>query len=391
MPWNEVKPMDQRILFIADHLRDRYSFSELCSRYGISRKSGYKWLGRYRREGVEGLEERSRRPHHSATAYPFAVRQAVIALRTDGGDVLGPKKIQALLARRYPDMDVPSRTTIYLILKRAGLIEAQRRRRRVSPHPGALNNPSTPNGLWSADYKGQFKLRNGQWCYPLTVMDHASRYLLGCQALAGTEFAPTRACFERLFREHGLPERLRTDNGAPFASTGAAGLSRLSIWWIRLGIVPERIKPGRPQQNGRHERMHRTLKRAVTRPVAADMPSQQQAFDQFCQRYNEQRPHEGLEQNSPGSRYVRSVRAFPTKLPELEYPSYYECNKVASGGLVYWRSMRIYIGYLLTGQCVGFEPVGDGLWDVYFGPLRIGHFDERLMAGEKDDYLTLKV
>lgn len=391
MPWKDVKPMDEKLLFIADHLREAGSFSQLCERYGISRKTGYKWVERYRVEGMAGLEERSRRPHVAAGEIPYAIRKAVIELRRQGREPLGPKKIQALLGRRFPDQPIPSKTSIYNVLKREGMLEPKRRRRRVQPSCHRLVTATTPNELWSADYKGQFKLGNGRWCYPLTVMDHASRYLLGCQGLDGTRLAETKAVFERLFREYGLPNRIRTDNGVPFASTATGGLSQLSVWWIRLGILPERIEPGHPQQNGRHERMHRTLKRAVTHPPAANQSAQQVQFDSFCTHYNEQRPHEGLGQRSPQSCYHPSERPYPEHLPELEYPGYLQCQKVSTNGIAYWSGRRIYVGYLLTGERVGLEEVDDGIWAVYFGPVRLGTFDERQTKGRLDDYLTLKV
>lgn len=391
MPWKDVKPMDEKILFIADHLREAGSFCQLCERYGISRKTGYKWVERYRAEGMAGLEERSRKPHTAAGEIPYAIRKAIIELRRQGRDPLGPKKIQALLGQRFPDQSVPSKSSIYNVLKREGMLEPKRRRRRVQPSAHRLATATVPNELWSADYKGQFKLGNGHWCYPLTVMDHASRYLLGCQGLEGPRLAETKAVFERLFREYGLPERIRTDNGVPFASTAIGGLSQLSVWWIKLGILPERIEPGQPQQNGRHERMHRTLKRAVTHPPAANQSAQQAQFDSFCTHYNEQRPHEGLGQHSPQSCYHPSERPYPERLPELEYPGYFHCQKVSANGIAYWTGRRIYVGYLLSGERVGLEEVGDGIWDVYFGPIRLGSFDERQTKGRLDDYLTLKV
>lgn len=391
MPWRDVKPMDEKILFIADHLRAICGFSELCERYGISRKTGYKWVERYQADGIEGLEERSRRPHTSAGEIPFTIRKAIIELRSQGREPLGPKKIQALLGRRFTDQPIPSKTTIYNVLKREGLLEPRRRRRRVQASPHRLSTTTVPNELWSADYKGQFKTGDGCWCYPLTVMDHASRYLLGCEGLEGTRFQETRAVFEQLFRQYGLPSRMRTDNGVPFASMGTGGLSRLSVWWIRLGILPERIEPGQPQQNGRHERMHRTLKRAVTHPPAANRQAQQELFNRFCTHYNEQRPHEGLGQRSPQSCYSPSPRPYPQRLPELEYPGYFQRQKVSTNGLMYWSSRRVYIGYLLAGEWVGLEEVGDGIWAVYFGPVRLGLFNERQTKGRFNDYLTLKV
>lgn len=222
-------------------------------------------------------------------------------------------------------------------------------------------------------------------------MDYASRYLLRCHGLAGTSFDGARTVFETLFRECGLPERIRTDNGAPFARIGAGGLSRLSLWWVRLGILPERIKPGRPQQNGRHERMHRTLKQAVTHPPAQTLGQQQTLFDQFQRHYNEERLHEGLGQHTPASRYEASIRTYPERLPELEYPNWYRRQKVSVNRVMYCLGRRVYVGYLLGGEWMGLEPVADGEWDVYFGPVRLGHFDERDTRGVQNDYIVLKV
>lgn len=390
MPWKDLRPMDERVLFIADFVRELYSFSELCARYEVSRKTGYKWVDRYRCEGVEGLAERSRRPQRQPTQLPYAVQQAIIQLRGSRRTELGPKKIQTRLRERYPDQPVPSRTTIYNVLKRAGLITPRRLRRRVAPSGAVVDGIKVPNGLWSADFKGQFVTGDRRWCYPLTVMDHSSRYLLGCQGLPGTRGAETRGVFERLFRRYGLPERLRTDNGVPFASLATAGLSRLSIWWIRLGIVPERIAPGHPQQNGRHERMHRTLKRAAAQPPAPNARAQQRRFDVFRRHYNAERPHEALAQRTPASLYTPSPRPYPERLPEMIYPSYMHPHRVCDTGLIYWNAWRIYVGYLLAGEHVGIEPVGDGVWNLHYGPVRLGGFDER-SAKPGDDYLTLKL
>lgn len=387
MPWKDVKPMDEKVLFLADYLRQVSSFSQLCERYGISRKTGYKLVERYGQGGVEALVERSRK-RHTQSETPYAIKQAILQLR-DHRDAPGPKKIQALLARQFAQEEIPSLTTIYNVLKRAGQIETRRRSRKVNPLPGPLRTAAQPNELWSADYKGQFKTMDGRWCYPLTIMDHASRFLLGCQGLHGTRHEPAQRVFERLFREYGLPERIRTDNGVPFASVGVGNLSRLAVWWIRLGIRPERIAPGQPQQNGRHERMHRTLKRALGRPPAADLQRQQRQLDSFRQYYNEQRPHEGLALQSPSACYSASSRPYPRRLPELAYPSYFDRAKVHGSGVVYWSSLTIYIGNLLAGEQVGIEAIGDGVWQVYFGPIALGRFDER-QGGERG-YLNLKV
>lgn len=389
MPWIERKPMDEKLLLIADYLRGSVDFSALCRRYGVSRKTGYKWVARYQDQGLSGLDERSRRPKVLPTQLPWIVRQAIIDLRGRGGMELGPKKIQALLLQRFPDQPVPCRTTIYKVLKQAGRVTPRSRRRRVTPAPGPLRPANTPNVLWSADFKGQFLMGNGQWCYPLTVMDHASRYLLDCQALPTVRHADSKPVFERLFREFGLPDRLRTDNGAPFASLGVAGLSRLSIWWIRLGIQPERITPGRPQQNGRHERMHRTLKRAVIQPPAQNAQAQQKRFKRFCCEYNSQRPHEALGQRPPAAVYAPSARAFPQQLPEMLYPSTLHRHRVSTSGLIYWRSLRIYIGGVLAGQHIGLDAIADGVWDAYFGPVHLGRVDQATLK-TGDDYLTLQ-
>ena len=390
MPWKDCRPMDERLLFIADYVREISSFSDLCARYGISRKTGYKWVARYRLDGAEGLAERNSRPLSRPTQIPYSVEQAIIELRGNSRVELGPKKIQACLRARYPDLVPPSRTTIYNVLKRAGLIKPRRLRRRVASSRRLITEASDPNVLWSADFKGQFLTGDRRWCYPLTVMDHSSRYLLGCRALPGTRTVETRQAFERLFRCYGLPQRLRTDNGVPFASLGTAGLSRLSIWWIRLGIVPERIQPGRPQQNGRHERMHRTLKQAVVRPAASSVAAQQRRFDRFRHQYNTCRPHEALAQHTPASCYSSSPRGYPKRLPEMVYPGYMAVNRVCDSGLIYWNAWRIYVGYLLSGEYVGVEATGDGVWTVYFGPVCLGSFDERTLK-HGDDYFTLKL
>jgi len=391
MPWKEVRPMDEKILFIADYLREVDSLSQLCERYGISRKTGYKWVARYRLKGTDGLAEQSRRPHHVGIETPYTVQQAVLELRQGRRLPPGPKKIQVLLAGRFDATLIPSKTTIYNILRRAGQIDIQRRVRRVQGVQRTLTSATTPNELWSADYKGQFKTGDGRWCYPLTVMDHASRYLLVCKGLPGTRFVETRAAFEQAFRCYGLPERLRTDNGVPFASLAVGGLSKLSVWWIRLGILPERITPGRPQQNGRHERMHRTLKQTISHPPADTLSAQQRQLDGFRNHYNDQRPHEGLEQKIPDACYTPSPRAYPSRLPVLEYPDYFDRQRVSRNGLIYWRTLRVYIGYLLAGEWVGMEEVGDGLWTVYFGPVRLGSFNQRDTKGHQNDYLTIKM
>lgn len=389
MPWKEVKPMDEKVLFIADWLRQICSFTELCERYTISRKTGYKWISRYNEGGIEDLCEASRRPHQSPQQIPYAIRKAILELRTRGTMVPGPKKIQVLLQQRFPEEPVPSKTTIYKILHAEGCVATRRRRRRVAPFPQPFSPVNAVNELWSADYKGQFQLLNGIWCYPLTVMDHQSRYLLCCHGLEGPRFEETRQTFLRIFQEYGLPGRIRTDNGVPFATTATGGLSRLAIWWITLGIFPERIEPGKPQQNGRHERMHRTLKQAATQSPGRSIADQQLILDQFRHEYNQERPHETLQQQTPASHYQPSLRPYTETPEELTYPDYYVMRRVQQAGVVNCHGKMVYVSHLLKGQLVGLVEVAEGIWDVYFGPVRLGGFDERQAKGTPP-YLTLK-
>lgn len=340
---------------------------------------------------MAGLHEQSRRPKSHPATTPYRIRQAIIELRNSQLIPLGAKKIQTKLQDCYPHETPPSITTIYHILNQAGLIQPRRHRHRVPPGPQPFAPVHDPNEVWSTDYKGQFKLRNSRWCYPLTVMDHQSRYLLCCQGLAGTRFIETKQVFTRLFKTYGLPQRIRSDNGVPFASRAAGGLSRLAIWWVRLGILPERIEPGQPQQNGRHERMHRTLKQAVTHPPSASFSAQQRRFNQFCTEYNEQRPHEALKQQTPASCYVSSTRPFPDKVPPLHYPDYFDIKTVQHSGVVNWRNRQVYISHLLYQEQIGLEQIADGIWHVYFGPIRLGGFDERDVKGNTVPYLTIKV
>jgi transposase InsO family protein len=294
MPWQEVKPMSQKLLFVTDYLRRIKPFSELCLRYGISRKTGYKWVARYQNLGFDGLLDQSRRPKGHPLQTPYAVHRAIIELRTGRRDPPGAKKLRVLLQQKNPDWPLPSETTIYNILVKEGLICTQRRRKCTAPGQQPFTTGHHPNDIWSADFKGQFNTKDGPWCYPLTIMDHQTRYLLACQNQSGTLFKQTQSVFEAPFRKYGLPWRILTGNGVPFASQSPGGLSRLSKWWIRLGIAHERIEPGKPQQNGRHERMHRTLKKASVVPPAQTPELQQQAFDLFRDQYNNERPHEGL-------------------------------------------------------------------------------------------------
>jgi len=378
VPWTEATPMDSRLQFVAEATRTDEPFVALCARHGIAPKTGYKWLARYAAEGPAGLHERSRRPRTSPTATAPAAADALLELRRRH-PTWGAKKLLAVLGRRHPRLTLPAPSTAAALLQRAGLVTA-RRRRRALVHPGRPTAAmDAPNAVWTADFKGEFKTRDGVYCYPLTVADGYSRFLLACRGLPSTATAGARPVFERLFREHGLPARIRSDNGVPFATIALARLSALSVWWVRLGILPDLTEPGSPQQNGRHERLHRTLEAEACRPPQAHARAQQRAFDDFRREYNAERPHEALGQATPASRYAASPRPYPRRLPPLEYPAHWEVRRVSRNGGVRWYDKWVNVSHVLAEEYVAFEEVADGLWQVYFGPLRIGRFHEPLL------------
>jgi transposase InsO family protein len=373
--------MDQRTQFIADYLRDSLTISELCALYSVSRKTGYKWIDRYLQQGPVGLEERSRQPHRSPNQTPEHIVAAFIELRTHHPS-WGAKKLLSVVQRRHAGWDLPGRSTVCDILHRHGLVP-KKRQRRVIGHPGApTSSMRLPNDVWSADYKGQFKTGDGVYCYPLTVTDNCSRFLLGCQALTSTAVHEAKPVFTRLFHEFGLPRRIRTDNGVPFATNTLARLSQLSAWWVRLGILPEFIEPGHPQQNGRHERMHRTLKAETTRPAAGSCRAQQRRFNRFRAEFNHERPHEALDMQTPASRYEPSPRPMPQRLPPLEYPDRFEVRYVSANGGIRWNKRWVNVSITCVGEYVGLEEIDDGVWNVYFGPLKLGRLLERHMRIE---------
>jgi putative transposase len=381
MPWSQTSPMDQRTQFIADFLRDSMSMSELCALYNVSRKTGYKWIERYLAHGPAGLQEVSREPHRHPNQTPEHVVRALIEVRGHHPS-WGAKKLLSVVQRRHPSWSLPGRSTVCDILSRNGLVSKKRQRRTIG-HPGQPTAPMlAPNEVWSADYKGQFKTCNGVYCYPLTVTDNCSRFLLGCQALASTSVHEAKPVFTRLFKEFGLPRRIRTDNGVPFATNTLARLSQLSAWWVRLGVLPELIEPGKPQQNGRHERMHRTLKAETTRPPAANARVQQRWFNRFREEFNQQRPHEALDMATPASRYEPSPRSMPNKLPPLEYPDRFEVRYVSANGGIRWNKQWVNVSITCVGEYVGLEEIDDGVWNVYFGPLKLGRLLERHMRIE---------
>jgi putative transposase len=377
MPWKQVLPMNEKVRFITDYLNGVFTFTELCERYEISRKTGYKWVDRYVENGASGLEDRARTPRHSPRKTSAAMEAAILEVRRKHPN-WGASKILTILERQRQPGTLPGRTTVTKILTQNGCVTA-RRKRVHRAHPGKPDTLATaPNQLWSADFKGQFKTLDGVYCYPLTITDAWSRYILSILALPSTALKATQAEFRRVFQTYGLPERIRTDNGTPFASIALGRLSTLSIWWIRLGIRPDLIEPGHPQQNGRHERMHRTLKADTTRPPEANMAAQQQRFDAFRQEFNDVRPHEALQQATPASVYTTSAKKFPDTLKTLDYPPHYEVRIVSTNSGIRWKNQWVSVSHLLAGEPIGLEEVDTGLWDVWYGPIWLGRLDERV-------------
>jgi putative transposase len=376
MPWSEVTVVNQRTRFVADVERGVFSMTELCRRYGISRPTAYLWWERYLEDGPRGLHDRSHRPRSCPHATSPEVWTRIREARHRHPS-WGPKKLLWLVAKRYAGV-LPAPSTVAAWLKREGLV-TPRRRSAHRPHPGRpLAKATTPNAIWTIDFKGQFRTRDGHYCYPLTIVDACSRYFLGCHALLHPTRRLTRPVLERLFREYGLPERIRSDNGPPFASTALARLSQLAVWWIKLGIIPELIEPGHPEQNPRHERLHRTLKAETTRPPASSARTQQVRFTRWRRYYNEERPHEALRQRPPALVYQPSSRPFPARLARPEYPGHFEVRLVSRNGGIRWQKHRIPVSHTLMEEYIGFEAIDDGLWDVYFFHCRLGRFDERL-------------
>jgi putative transposase len=373
MPWRESCAMDERMRFIVDCRSDEWTMTELCERYEISRKTGYKWLERYEMEGPAGLAERSRAPASHGRATPEHLAEAILGLRRER-PTWGPRKIVAKLKARQPEADWPAASTAGEILKRAGLVCARRLRRRAPRRLGELTAPQYANHVWNVDHKGWIRLGDGSRVEPLTMTDGFTRYLISVSATASTRHDEAKPLFERAFREYGLPETIRSDNGAPFASTGASGLTALSAWWIKLGIRHERIDPGHPQQNGRHERFHLTLLEAM-RPPEPDLKAQAARFEGFARDYNEERPHEALGQRTPASLYRPSPRSMPERIAEPDYPPEAAARKVRSNGEIKWRGDLVAISTALAGEAVGVEESEDGQWLVRFYDTPIGVID----------------
>lgn len=375
MPWKELTAVDERRAFIAAWERQELSFSALCRGFGVSRPTGYKWIERFQEAGEDGLLDESRTPAHQPRSMPSALRTRILDLRRRH-PTWGPKKLKARLETDFPDLAWPARSTIGDLLRRQGLAHPRPARRRTLVHDQPLAHATHPNDVWCADFKGWFLTGNGQRCDPLTITDAYSRYLLRCRSIPKTDGPHVKSIFEAAFREYGLPRAIRTDNGPPFATTGLAGLSRLSVWWIRLGIEPERIVPGCPEQNGRHERFHETLKAETASPPQHDLSRQQRRFADFQHEYNHVRPHEALGMRTPDRFYRPSARPFPASLPDLAYP--FECwmRGVSAAGHLSWKRHQIYISILLENESVALRPLEDGLFEAFFGPVLLGWLDE---------------
>src|SRR5215813_7641688 len=375
MPWKEHGVMEERWKFVQEWQTGDWNMAELCRFYGVARGTGYKWVERYEAGGLEGLQDRSRAPHNRPNEVSKELEDLVIAMR-EKHPRWGAPKIRAKLEQDQIGKRIPVESTIGSILKRNGLTVGRkqgRRKRRAADGP--LGHGGGPNAVWCADYKGWFLCGDGTRIDPLTISDAYSRYLLRCQAVRTTDYVHSKPVFEAAFREYGMPQRIRTDNGAPFGSNGDSGLTGLTVWWIKLGIRPEHIAPGKPQQNGRHERMHRTLKEETASPPAGTRRRQQERFDEFRQEYNEQRPHEGLGQQTPASQYKASGREYPERLRDVEYPADWEVRLVDAGRMR-WFGDRVFVSHALNGERVGLEQIEERQWRVWFGSYEIGLLDK---------------
>jgi transposase InsO family protein len=375
MPWKGVTVSEQRQRFLEDHKLNYYSISELAERFGISRKTAHKWIQRFEQRGQAGYQELSRRPRSCPWQTDPALAEELVRLRK-AHPHWGPRKLLKLLHARHRNWQLPAPSTAALILARRGLVRSRRRVRRA--HPGCpKSQPQGPNDIWAADYKGQFRLKDGQYCFPLTISDLASRYLLGVDAHPAISLDKTKQHFLHLFDTYGLPNRIRTDNGVPFASNALARLSQLSVWFIRLGVYPELIEPGKPQQNGVHERMHRTLKQEATIPPAGTLGAQQRTFDRFRKEFNEERPHEALGMRRPAELYRSSKRSMPKRIKPYDYPPHYLVRRVSRAGTIRVFKKQVFVSNTLHEDHVGLEEVDDGVYDLFFCFYQIGRYGLR--------------
>lgn len=382
MPWKESVIMDERMKFVGRLLQGE-RMAELCREFGIARKTGYKFWDRYKRVGLHGLTDRTRRPKRYANQLPMQIEREILMIKRKKNS-WGAPKIREIIRRKYPEVKTPAKSTIHCILDRHGLVK--RRKRRFKAHGTSLSTTENPNDLWCADYKGEFMLSSRRYCYPLTITDFSSRYLLACEALENNREMYAFHVFERVFKERGLPKAIRTDNGVPFSSPHALfGLSKLSVWWLRLGITIERIKPGHPEQNGRHERMHLTLKKEATKPPGDNLLQQQETFDRFIDEFNTERPHQALEMKCPGEVYRPSPRPY-RGLGEVTYPFHDRTITVTNCGRICIRNKKVNLSQVFAGQDVGVKEVENGIWLVTFMDYDLGYFDEETKKLEPLEY-----
>jgi len=382
MPWKRSVIMDEKMKFIA-HLLEGHKMAKVCRDFGISRKTGYKFWERYLKVGLHGLSERSRRPYRYANQLPMQLEKAILGIKKEK-PTWGAPKIREIIKRKFHEVKTPAKSTIHCILDRHGLVK--RRRKRYKAKGTILMDHLHPNDLWCADYKGEFMMTNKRYCYPLTISDYSSRYVLCCEALETTRREYAFDAFKRTFEEYGLPKVIRTDNGHPFSgSTSLFGLSRLSVWWLRLGILVERIRPGNPQENGRHERMHLTLKQEATKPAGENILQQQEKFDTFIDEFNNDRPHQALDMKMPAQMYKRSSRKYKG-IEKLSYPFHDRTITVTHCGRICYKKIKISLSKAFSGQDVGIKETDDGIWLVTFMKYDLGYFDERSRRLEPLDY-----
>lgn len=385
MPWIETEPMNEKMKFITAFLNkdSGVTFKELCETFNISSKTGYKYVKRYESEGIDGLKERSRAPHNQAKRIPLNIEENILELKLKYPS-WGAKKIRNWLLQESQDIHWPARSTIDDLLKKHKLVIPAKRKRRVKAYSNPLQDCNHSNDIWSIDYKGQFMLGNKELCYPLTITDNFSRYLLAVEGSPKISGLEVQKVLTRLFIEFGLPLAIRSDNGAPFAGCGLAGLSKVAVWLIKLGIVPERIRKGHPEENGRHERMHLTLKKETASPPQFNQKQQQQSFDQFKKIYNEERPHEGIEFQRPSWLYAQSPRSFPTRIPKIEYDSTMDkTRKIRTNGTMKWLGKEVFVSETLIGESIGMRQTEDGEWMLFYSFLPIALFDEKVFKARQ--------
>lgn len=368
--------MNERVEFIGLYRRDEWSMAELCREFGISRKTGYKWVERYRQHGVEGLADHSRAPRRHPNGVPTEIEEKIVAFRRIHR-YWGPDKLRIRLLRLHPRTAWPAVSTFGEILKRHGLVVPRRRSRRTPPYTAPFRGSKQPNDVWCADFKGWFRTGDGSRCDPFTLSDSYSRFLIRCQAVLRPNYDHVKPLFDAAFREYGLPRAIRTDNGPPFATTTVGGLSRLSIWWLKLGIIPERIEPGKPEQNGRHERMHRTLKEATATPPRQSLRTQQKAFDRFRKEYNEERPHQALKNLTPADLFCRSPRRYPLRILEITYPRGTVTRHIRAQGEFRWHGQQVFLSETLAGEDVAFSPITGQRWQIRWGEIKLAIYDEK--------------